>query len=148
MLRNIATLEAICQHCATGRQLPPDMQAWLARSIERYLRHDCESLNEAFGVTQAHGGLPWWREAAIRARDAALRALAEAHFGDLTVYARARAIEETAARYETTCWLRDRLSEAMPQRYLGTPKEHLWRAFKSGAKMPISARRLRTLLRD
>jgi hypothetical protein len=99
-------------------------------------------------VTQGHGGVPWWREAAIRERDAALRALAEAHFACLTVYARAREIAELAARYETTCWLRDRLAAEMPERYRGTPKAHLWRAFKSGAKMPVSARRLRTLLRD
>jgi hypothetical protein len=40
MLRNIATLEAIRRHCATGQSLPPDMRAWLAQSIGRYLRQD------------------------------------------------------------------------------------------------------------
>lgn len=148
MLRNIATLEQIRQCCAAGRPLSKDARAWLAESIGRYLRHDCENLNEAFGVIQPHGGVPWWREAAIRERDAALRELAEEHFDAMTVYARARAIFEIAERYASTCWLRDRHDDEMPDRYLGTPKAHLWRAFKSGAKMPVSARRLRTLLTE
>ena len=35
-----------------------------------------------------------------------------------------------------------------PERYRGTFKEMLWRAFRSDAKMPVSERRLRTLLAD
>lgn len=43
-------------------------------------------------------------------------------------------------------WPMDRMLDRMPERYAGTPKEQLWRAFRSGAKMPVSERRLRTLL--
>lgn len=146
MLGNIEALEAIHSRCAGDLPLTPDLRDWLAESIGRYLDHDCGSLNEAFGLTQGHGGVPWWRERAIRQRDAALRALADGHFGALSVYARAKAVAEVSERYQSTCWPRDRALERMPDRYRGTPKEHLWRAFRAEAKMPVSERRLRTLL--
>ncbi len=34
----------------------------------------------------------------------------------------------------------------MPPRYSDTQNEYLWRAFKSGAAMPISERQLRSIL--
>jgi hypothetical protein len=34
----------------------------------------------------------------------------------------------------------------MPETYEGTPLEFLWRAFKSGAPMPIGERQLRRIL--
>ena len=148
MLGNIQALQAIHRHCTAAEPLTPDLQGWLAESLGRYLEHDCDNLNEAFGVVQGHGGVPWWREREIRQRDAALRALAHAHLDSLSVYARAKAMAEISERYETTCWPRDRKRSEMPEWYHGTPKEHLWRAFKSGAKMPVSERRLRTLLGD
>jgi hypothetical protein len=148
MLGNIEALQAIHSRCTADLPLPRDLQNWLAESLGRYLGHDCDNLNEAFGVVQGHGGVPWWREREIRERDAALRALAHAHMGGLSVYARAKAVAEISERYETTCWPRDRRLDAMPGRYRGTAKEHLWRAFMSGAKMSVSERRLRTLLGD
>lgn len=148
MLRNIQTLDAIRQSCASGVPLSANLRNWLAQSLSRYLEQDCESLNEAFGVVQGHGGVPWWRERAIRERDAELRALFHNFFADHPLSSRARAIAELSRRYAATCWTRDRLRDAMPAHYWATPKEHLWRAFKSGAKMPISERHLRTLLGD
>jgi len=148
MLGNIQALQAIHTHCTSAQPLTPDLRDWLAESLARYLEHDCDNLNEAFGVVQGHGGVPWWREREIRERDAALRALAHAHLETLTAYARAKAVAEMSERYATTCWPRDRQLDAMPERYRGTPREHLWRAFRSGAKMPVSERRLRTLLGD
>lgn len=146
MLANIEALRAIYERCARGQPLSPELRGWLAESLQRYLGHDCDNLNQAFGVIQGHGGVPWWRERAIRERDAALRALAGEYYGDLSVHARAKVVAGLAERYATTCWPRDRLLEEMPARYHGTPKEHLWRAFRSDAKMPVSDRRLRTLL--
>ena len=81
-------------------------------------------------------------------RDAALRALSSEYFGDGSVNSRAKAIAEISERYQTTCWPRDRLLGEMPERYCGTLKEHLWRAFRPEAKMPVSERHLRTLLSD
>ena len=148
MLGNIETLHAIHSRYAKDLPLTPELRSWLADSLGRYLEHDCDNLNEAFGVIQDHGGVPWWRERGIRQRDAALRALSREHYGDISVYCRAKAIAESSERYQTTCWPRDRLLDEMPKRYRGTPKEHLWRAFRSEAKMPVSERRLRTLLSD
>ena len=79
-------------------------------------------------------------------RDESLRRLAGIHFAELTTYARAKAIAELSLRYQTCSWPRDRRIGAVPLRYLGTPKEQLWVAFKSEAKMPVSERRLRTIL--
>jgi hypothetical protein len=146
VLQNIETLQSIHTRCAANLPLTPDLRDWLAESLGRYLAHDCDNLNIAFGVIQGHGGVPWWREDAIRKRDAALRALSREHFNGMSVYGRAKAIAEISRRYETTCWPRDQLSEQMPDQYRGTQKEHLWQAFKSKAKMPVSERRLRTLL--
>ena len=148
MLGNIETLHAIHNRCMGDLPLTPDLRNWLADSLGRYLGHDCDNLNEAFGVIQSHGGVPWWRERAIRLRDAALRELSHETYGTISVYSRAKAIAEISKRYQTTCWPRDRQLSEMPERYRGTPKEHLWRAFKSDAKMPVSERRLRTLLAD
>ncbi len=148
MLANIETLYAIHTRCADGLPLTPDLRSWLASSLDRYLGHTCDNLNEAFGVIQGHGGVPWWRERAIRERDAALRALSCGHYRDISVYSRAKAIAAISRRYQTTCWPRDRQLEEMPEHYRGTPKEHLWRAFRSEAKMPVSERRLRTLLSE
>ena len=148
MLVNIETLHAIHTRCAGDHPLTADLRAWLAESLGRYLEHDCDNLNEAFGVIQGHGGVPWWRERAIRIRDAALRELSGAHFPELSVYSRAKAIAGLSERYATTAWPRDRQCDTMPERYRGTPKEPLWRAFRSEAKMPVSERRLRTLLSD
>ena len=146
MLVNVEALHAVHACCRSDQPLPADLRDWLAEALGRYLAHDCDNLNEAFGVIQGHGGVPWWLERAIRERDAALRSLAQVHFGHLSVYARAKAIADLSERYASTCWPRDRLLERMPERYRGSAHEHFWRAFHSGAKMPVSERRLRTLL--
>lgn len=131
---------------AEGGQLPDDLQGWMAQSIDRFLRQQCDSLNEAFGLQQGRGGVPWWREKAIRARDEALRELAQRHFADLAPSAQANAILKLSTRYAGTAWGRDSQRANMPEHYEGGPQAHLWRAFKSGAKMPVSGRHLRNLL--
>lgn len=146
MLANVEALFAVHACCNSDRPLPAELRRWVATSLGRYLEHDCDNLNEAFGLIQGHGGVPWWRERAIRERDAALRELARTHFGALSVYGRAKLVAGLSERYAATCWPRDRMLDRMPERYAGTPKEQLWRAFRSGAKMPVSERRLRTLL--
>lgn len=144
----IHSLKQVRDHCAVGQHLPSDLRVWLAHSLERYLSRDCASLNQAFGLSQGHGGIPWWRERAIRERDRALRALSERHLSAIPPRERARAIVRLSERYASTCWPRDRRHQALPEHYRGTPKEFLWRAFRSGAKMPLGERRLRTLLTD
>jgi hypothetical protein len=90
--------------------------------------------------------VPWWLEEAIRRRDAALRELATGHFADLSVAARARQIHSISVRYGAAAWRHDRGRDARPERYRGTPAEFLWRAFKSGAPMPVCERQLRNIL--
>ena len=49
-------------------------------------------------------------------------------------------------RYAASTWRFDRNNDDMPAHYAGTPKECLWRAFKSSAPMPIGERQLRNIL--
>jgi hypothetical protein len=146
MIGNIRTLDAIRVHCLRGKPLTSDLRIWLAEALDRYLKQECENLNDAFGVRQGRGGIPWWRERAIRERDAALRELSREFFAGLPVGSHARAITQLAYRYASTCWPRDREHDTMPLHYHGTPKELLWRAFRSRAKMPVTERHLRNLL--
>ena len=82
----------------------------------------------------------------MRVRDAALRQLAEAHLPDLALSAQATRIHQLSVRYATSSWRFDRMRDEMPRAYEGTPHEWLWRAFKSGAAMPLGVRQLRTVL--
>jgi len=148
MLSPSHALDQVCRACARKEPMPEDLRDWMAESLARFLEHGCENLNEAFGIRQGHGGIPWWRERAIRARDEALRDLAMVHFGHVSLSARAQEIEAMAKRYAGTNWPRDRENDVMPARYVGTPMQLIWRAFKSGAKMPVSKRHLRNLLSE
>ncbi|MBK0398998.1 hypothetical protein H0I76_07340 [Limibaculum sp. M0105] len=146
MLREIEALETILGCCREGVPLPIDLQEWLGAALGRFLDHDCGNLDEAFGVAQDHGGVPWWMERAMWLRDAELRSLSAMLPPTMSTYHRAKRIWSMSERYASTAWPRDRLLPAMPRYYAGTPKQHLWTAFRSGAKMPVSERRLRTLL--
>lgn len=103
-------------------------------------------LDEALGMHAVRGGMPWWREAANRQRDEALRALGARYFGHLSMTARAERIACLANRYASSAWRFDRERADMPDSYRGTPTEQLWSAFKSRAPMPIGQRQLRTIL--
>lgn len=146
MLDTIQALDEVCQACVHNKPLPDHLRQWMAGSIARFLDHDCDDLDDAFGIRQEHGGIPWWREKAIRARDHALRELARLHLGSETTSVQAREIHAMMQRYAGTSWVRDIQCDTMPARYAGTPREYLWIAFKSGAKTPVSDRHLRNLL--
>lgn len=142
----IVALDRLVQAFERNQPLPEDLRAWAAGSITRFLEHDCDTLNEAFGICQGHGGIPWWRERAIRTRDEAIRELAARHLSCDKPSAMAREVQKLTERYAGTAWPRDRQRDEMPAKYHGTPKQYLWIAFKSGAKMPLSDRHLRNLL--
>jgi len=146
MMTAIASLRDIARCCRTGAQLPADQARFLADALDRFLAHRAPSLEAALGLRFPRGGVPWWREEAMRRRDAALRALAERHHAGETVTARARAIAVAARRYAATAWREDAHRDAMPAHYAGTPREGLYRAFASGAPMPLGERQLRTIL--
>jgi len=58
----------------------------------------------------------------------------------------AEAVHRLSCRYGSSSWRFDKGREAMPAAYVGTPQELIWRAFKSGAAMPLCTRQLRTIL--
>ena len=139
-------LEEIARCCLAGEPLDQRHSDWLAEGIESYLGKAAASLEEALGLRYGRGGVPWWREKAIRERDAALRELADEFFADLGVCGRSREIATLALRYGASTWRRDRNRNAMPESYAGTPHEYLWRAFRSGATMPLGERQVRNII--
>jgi hypothetical protein len=146
MLASIDNMRTVARLCQSGEPLPDDLASWLAASLQSYLERRAESLNDAFGLRNARGGVPWRMEASIRLRDVALRQLAAHHLTALSRSAQAVRIRELSTRYEASNWRFDRSREAMPPAYEGTPHAWLWRAFKSGAAMPLGLRQLRTIL--
>jgi hypothetical protein len=90
--------------------------------------------------------LPWWREEAVRRRDAILRELAATFQPTQSASMQAKWIHMRAVRYAASAWRHDRARENMPPHYAGKPSVYLWQAFKSGAPMPICERQLRTVL--
>lgn len=146
MLTTIEQLRDISQRCRNREPLSAEQLNWLGHVLSDFLSQRCHSVDEAFGLRFARGGVPWWREEAMRKRDAALRELARRHFADLSVAAQASRIQTLAVRYAASAWMLDKGDGGMPESYVGTAKEWLWRAFASGAPMPIGERQLRHIL--
>jgi hypothetical protein len=126
--------------------LPGTLASWLANSLQSFLDQRSPSLNDAFGLRNARGGIPWRVEASIRVRDASLRSLCKAYLGGLTISAQAERIHQLSVRYAASSWRFDRERAEMPLAYCATPQQFLWQSFKSGATMPLCARQLRTIL--
>lgn len=148
MLPEIENLREIARRCQTGEPLDHDLSRWLGASLEDFLQQRCHSIDEAFGLRSGQGGVAWWQEEAIRKRDAALRMLGRQVCPEGSTSARARQVHTLAVRYAAACWRFDQDRDDMPSRYRGTPKAHMWQAFKAGAAMPIGERHLRTILAD
>jgi len=146
MVDAIKQLREIAKRCARGQPLHEDLSRWLAQSLERFLDHQVQSIEEALGIQAMRGGVPWWREEAIRQRDALLRLLALRHFADLSLTQKSREICRLARRYAETAWRFDRDLPAMPDRYRHKPQELLFQAFRLAAPMPVCERHLRTIL--
>jgi hypothetical protein len=140
-------LEEIARRCRDGRPLNPCDSHWLAEAINSYLDKNVMSLEEALGLRYGRGGVPWWRERALRNRDAVLRKLSDRFFAEQSLCQRSREIATMASRYAACAWPRDRQKADMPEHYRGTPREYLWMAFESGATMPLSERQIRNILR-
>jgi hypothetical protein len=139
----IENLRAAARHCLSHED---DRLRWLGQSLNDFLAHRYRSVDEALGLRFPRGGVPWWREEAMRVRNAALLELASRHLYDLPVTAQARRLYLLSRRYEASAWRHDRQNQAMPPHYAGTPNEWLWRAFTSGAPMPLRERQLRNIL--
>jgi len=146
IIDTLDNLRQVAGRCLTDEPLGRDLAVWLGEALERYLTRQARTIEEALGLIFPQGGVPWWREEAIRLRDAALREWAEGFLGDCSVCRQANLIWTGAVRYAASAWPIDREHDEMPARYVETPKEYLWRAFKSGAPMPIGERQLRNIL--
>src|SRR5690242_21755423 len=126
MLTTIDNLREIARCCQAGEVLDQDLSHWLEASLERFLRRQCQSIDEAMGLRSSRGGVPWWLEEAMRQRDAALRQLALRFYPSSSPTARAHAIRAHALRYAASAWPRDRSRDAMPPDYAG--RENGWRS--------------------
>lgn len=146
MLSAIANLRLVAKRCREGQRLEGDLARWLSDGLETFLNHRVPSLHDALGLRMPKGGVPWWREEAIRKRDAALRQLSAIYLGGLSVTARARDVERLARRYAATGWRFDRDRDEMPATYTHKMQQWVWIAFKSGAPMPLGERQLRQIL--
>ncbi len=146
MERVIRMLRDISDRCLADLPLTEDHGHWLGAALERFLNEPGTPIGEALGLRFARGGVPWWKEEAIRKRDAVLRELVERFFGEFTPARQAHEIATMANRYAASAWRHDREHGDMPRHYAGTRKESLWQAFASGAPMPIGERQLRHIL--
>jgi hypothetical protein len=146
MYATIQSLREISRRCLSQEPLSGEQITWLGKSLEGFLTHRHRTIEEAMGLRFPRGGVPWWLEEAIRKRDAALRELSRRHFNLQSVSAQARQIRTLAIRYAASAWRFDRDLDDPPERYAGTPNEWLWRAFASGAPMPVCERTLRHVL--
>ena len=146
MFLEIEKLRRISRRLLAGEPLDLDHSEWLGSALQGFLQRKHPTTDDALGLRFAQGGVPWWREEAIRKRDAALRELGERFFPGISPHAQAQRICTLATRYAASAWRHDRDGEHLPSRYGGTAKEYLWRAFASGAAMPIGERQLRNVL--
>lgn len=146
MMRSIRKMREISLRCQQGIPLDEKHLTWLGESLRKFLEQQCVSVDEAFGIKNPRGGVPWWREEQIRVRDDALRELARSFDLSASVTGIARQICTLARRYEASAWRFDRELDVVPNHYAGTPKENLWKAFKSGAPMPLGERQLRQVI--
>ena len=142
----VVRLREIARKCESCQPLDPALARWLGNVLNAFLERETTSLEEIMGLRYGRGGLPWRRAEAMRERDEALRALSRKFFTDDGPCARAREIAMLAARYGASAWRIDRNHDAMPERYVGRPQAFLWRAFKSGATMPLGERQIRNIL--
>jgi hypothetical protein len=101
-------------------------------------------LLECLGLASVNGET-WFQVDARHQRDAALRELAR-FWPNKKTAGLAYEIERAAERYAASSWRFDKAREAMPAHYSGTISEWLWKAFASGAAMPLKKRRLETIL--
>lgn len=142
----IERLKEIATQCTEGERIDPDVAQWFAESIRAFLSHRASSLDEALGLKMGRGGIPWWREEAIRQRDAALRTLRKMFYSNCSLNAAALEIERLSNRYAATAWRFHQRADSLPDEVRGTAQEWLWKAFSSGATMPIKERQLRNIL--
>jgi len=122
---------------------------WLAPRLKHYLTGASVgvSLEQVLDLAVSPGRAPWRREEAQRARDDAIRELADRHFGNLDLNGQANALLETIRRYRGSRWRFDRLKDHMPESYAGTRSELLYETLRrGGGDLPGSKKHLLRIL--
>jgi len=119
---------------------------WFGDCLGDFLERRSESFEEAFGLPICRGGVPWWKEERMHRRDRALRSLAQSLSTGQPVGPLVREMHKMSKRYAASAWRIDHNYQEMPGSYAGTPKEFLWKAFQSGAPMPLGERQLRNIV--
>ena len=76
----IERLRRLSGRLLAGDPLEHDLADWLGTALQGFLTRQHRTVEEALGLRFAQGGVPWWREEAIRVRDGALRELGERFF--------------------------------------------------------------------
>lgn len=142
----LSALRDIARRCLAAEPLTSEQLQLLGVSLARFIERDCPSIEDALGLKLPRGGVPWWREEAIRTRNAALRQLAARFYAGRTASAQARQIWLVTSRYAGSTWRFDRERDEMPAAYAATEKQYIWIAFASRAPMPVCERHLRTIL--
>ncbi len=146
MFTTISALRDIARRCLAAEPLTSEQLQLLGVSLARFIEHECQSIEDALGLRFPRGGIPWWREEAIRKRNAALRDLAARFYAGRTVSAQARHVWLTTSRYAASAWRFDRDRGEMPAAYADTERQYVWIAFAARAPMPVCERHLRTIL--
>jgi hypothetical protein len=142
----VVRLREIARLCESRQPLDPLLAQWLGEVLNTFFEHETTSLEEIMGLRFGRGGLPWRRAEAMRERNAALQSLSNGFFAGRSACARSREIATLAARYGASAWLIDRNHDGMPDHYARKPQAFLWRAFKSGATMPLGERQIRNIV--
>jgi hypothetical protein len=142
----LSALRDIARRCLAAEPLTPAQLQLLGVSLARFIERASPSIEDALGLKFPRGGVPWWREEALRTRNAALRELAARCYAGRTVSAQAHQVWLVTSRYAGSAWRFDRERDEMPAAYAGTEKQYVWIAFASRAPMPICERHLRTIL--
>jgi len=146
MLQTINLLDEISRRCILGNALDRDQALWLGDALRRFLTRQCPTIEDAFGLRSARGGVQWRQELAIRRRNAALVELGRRHLSCRSASAQVKAVHTMCVRYAASAWHFDRHCTVLPAAYAGLPLEFLWKAFAAGAPMPLSERQLRNIL--
>ena len=146
MLMAIERLRQVSDLCEAGEPMDENLANWFGGCLKDFLERRSESFEQAFGLPSCRGGVPWWKEERMRRRDGALRVLARSLAAGRPVAAAVREIHQMSKRYAASAWRIDREHAEMPAFYEGTPKQHLWDAFRSGAPMPLCERQLRNII--
>ncbi len=95
----ISNLREISERCHDGEPLDPTLSNWLAGRLERFLCHECASIDDALGLRQPRGGVPSWLVEAMYQRDDAMRDLDGMVADDQSLSTRTREVRRLTIRY-------------------------------------------------